>query len=95
MRNFNNTISYDVNENGYIIYENNKKVVMESGPDFPYGGDTAEEACINHIKAVFEDKETLLEEVLAEVLLGQAEIIANQTAQDEVLAEVLLNSLEV
>lgn len=35
------------------------------------------------------------DDILAEILLGQAEIIANQSAQDEVLAEMLLNSLEV
>ena len=31
----------------------------------------------------------------AEVLLSQAEILANQEAQDEVLAALLLNGLEV
>lgn len=35
------------------------------------------------------------EEIQAEILLNQAEIMANQSSQDEVLAEILLNSLEV
>ena len=35
------------------------------------------------------------EDIMAEILLSQAEILANQNAQDEVLAEMLLNSLEV
>lgn len=35
------------------------------------------------------------EEVQAEILLNQAEILTNQNSQDEVLAEILLNSLEV
>lgn len=35
------------------------------------------------------------EEIQAQILLNQAEILTNQNAQDEVLAEVLLNSLEV
>lgn len=35
------------------------------------------------------------EEIQAEILLNQVDILANQNAQDEVLAEVLLNSLEV
>ena len=35
------------------------------------------------------------EEIQAEILLNQAEILANQSSQDEVLAEILLNSLEV
>ena len=43
-------------------------------------------------------EETPIEEetdILAEILLCQAEILANQNAQDEVLAEMLMNSLEV
>lgn len=35
------------------------------------------------------------EEIQAEILLNQAEILSNQSSQDEVLAELLLNSLEV
>lgn len=46
------------------------------------------------IESVEEDKVTQ-DDILAEILLTQAEILANQNAQDEVLAEMLLNSLEV
>ena len=52
-------------------------------------------------KLIVEDSEPIIEEVekeidiLAEILLTQMEILANQNAQDEVLAEMLLNSLEV
>lgn len=41
------------------------------------------------------EEEITQEDILAEILLTQVEILANQNAQDEVLAEVLLNSLEV
>ena len=44
--------------------------------------------------SVEEDKVTQ-DDILAEILLTQVEILANQNAQDEVLAEMLLNSLEV
>lgn len=97
MKNYSDIISYDIIGDGYAIYENDKCVFMITTSDFPYDGETVEDACINHIKAEFckADKESILDDILAEILLGQAEIIANQTAQDEVLAEVLLNSLEV
>lgn len=35
------------------------------------------------------------EEIQAQILLNQAEIIANQQAQDEVLAEILISGLGV
>ena len=70
-------------------------------------GLTCEEVCIKHVDALINeireqerkqaelDKLPTQEEILAEILLGQAEILANQSVQDKVLAEVLLNSLEV
>lgn len=77
----------------------------------PFKDVDLETACLQHIdmlcdKLDEEDREQRLkeeelnrpisqDEIQAEILLNQADILANQNAQDEVLAEVLLNSLEV
>lgn len=93
------TIEYTAHDNYYeIVIDNNiyTSNALELGV---FGEISVEEKCLEHIDKILDELEGYVEptqdEILAEVLLGQAEIIANQSAQDEVLAEMLLNSLEV
>ena len=74
---------YEVEENGYmyIVEEENGEQVAKYLKSEPM------EASVN--------EPTERELFQAEVLLSQAEILANQEAQDEVLAALLLNGLEV
>ena len=74
---------YEVEENGYmyIVEEENGEQVAK------YLKSEQMEAPVN--------EPTERELFQAEVLLSQAEILANQEAQDEVLAALLLNGLEV
>lgn len=92
-------IRYEVASNEYSIYINGELVANEKGDSCPYMGSTIYESCENHVNEICAEikrnEKSMQDEILAEVLLGQAEIIANQSAQDEVLAEMLLNSLEV
>ena len=101
-RNINFTIyeeSYNINING-IAYNYTIETI-------PFKDIDIETACRLHIDKICDEldeeerKQKTLntpptqEEIQAEILLNQSEILANQNSQDEVLAEILLNSLEV
>lgn len=102
----NRCIEYIIYDDSYKINLENCFVECDS-ESTPFKDTDIESACQMHIDMICDEldeqerkqaelsKPPTQEEILAEVLLGQAEIIANQAAQDEVLAEMLLNSLEV
>lgn len=97
----------DRDENKYIIDIDGNHIECTSETT-PFKYIDIETACRMHIDMIFNelyDKERIKneelnkpisqEEIQAEILLNQAEILTNQNSQDEVLAEILLNSLEV
>lgn len=106
----NRYIEYTINDNNYSILIDNNIIECDINTT-PFKGIDIKTACHMHIddicyKLEIEEekrimineglnKPTTQEEIQAEILLNQAEILANQNAQDEVLAEMLLNSLEV
>ena len=91
-------IELNINGDEYSIVINGDIVAKQKYPNFPYMGNDIEESCINHanmICAAIKRQAPTQEEIQAEILLNQAEILATHSSQDEVLAELLLNSLEV
>lgn len=102
----NRFLNYSIFNNYYSISINNINIECTIDTT-PFKDIDLENACKMHIDMLCNEldeqdrlqqelnKPITQEEIQAEILLNQAEILANQNAQDEVLAEVLLNSLEV
>lgn len=49
-------LTYEVNENGYTIFNDGKPWIVQDGY-FPYPGATVEESAQNHINAIIADNE--------------------------------------
>ena len=88
-------ISYEINDDGYMIYLCGKPWIHQYEPFIPYPELGYEGSCLKQIEelATANEESTSQDELNSEMLLNQATILENQSAQDEVLAEILLNQV--